>query len=115
MDPLLFDRYMILLADYCNGQEGLINEIKAKLIEEKDNIRPDGVLCLLTLYQEMILKPYHGPIYFTPRKDGATQVSRPLLLDVPKIGQEKFQEKVWSSLFSIKITNLARSAVSLSL
>jgi hypothetical protein len=92
MDYLLSNRYEVLLAGYANGQAGLIKELKAKVIARQSFFRPDAALCLLVLYDELILKAYQGPLY-TP-KDLPTR-GKPL--GVPKIGKRGFNVRVRKS------------------
>lgn len=105
MDPLLLERYSVLLAAYANGEPGLIQELKKGVISEFE-MRPDAMLCLLVLFEEMILKPYSGNLY----RSGKPQ---PVGLAVPQIAQkpEDFDSRVRRSYNIIvsKLKDLAGS------
>jgi hypothetical protein len=103
MDDLLLNRYEVLLAGYANGQPGMIEELKAKLIADKSFIRPDGALCLLVLYDELILKAYQGRLYIP-----MDPASRRTGMGIPKIGKRGFNARVRKSLQIIEKELLKR-------
>ncbi len=69
MNSLLERRYLDLLWAYNCGSTGAIQAVKHRLMLAMVDyqIRPDAALCLLTLYDQMILRPYYGSI---PNRDG---------------------------------------------
>jgi hypothetical protein len=67
MDPILEARYLILLQAYQVGGREALKLIKAELLRSvrpqrrsrpRSVLRPDAALCLLTLYDQMIVRPY---------------------------------------------------------
>ena len=69
MDPDLFRRYAALLYAYGAGETGFLPHIKRRITLEP-NLRPDAALCLLTLYDQMILRPYVGYIPTPDEQEG---------------------------------------------
>ncbi|WP_404294269.1 hypothetical protein ACD578_28685 (plasmid) [Microvirga sp. RSM25] len=72
MDEALANRYMALLTSYDAGGQGLLANIKGTLIRQVGrgvNLRPDAALILLTLYDQMILRPYMGHFPLMPEGD----------------------------------------------
>lgn len=82
MDQILSARYMALFLAYGVGERGELAFIKSQLLTRTPKfLRPDAALLLLSLYDQMILRPYTGPIR-TLRPDG-TQ------LPIPAIAQNE--------------------------
>jgi hypothetical protein len=97
MDPNLEKRYGNLLLAYDIGGGGLLGEIKQRLLEHvtsayaSPKLRPDAALCLLSLCDQMILRPYAG---YVPTFDNISGLSIP----TPAVDQRRFYETVHHSL-----------------
>jgi hypothetical protein len=98
MDETLNGRYNALLYGYDSGGTGLLAELKSKILSRPDLLRSDGALCLLTLFDQMIVRPYMGQIFS----------SEGHALPVPKIASDNFGEHVRKSLWII-IDNLQKN------
>jgi hypothetical protein len=96
MDQLLYTRYLALLTQYEVGSRGPVIDLKKRIIDQMGLLRPDAALCLLTLYDQMILRPYGGSIFAG---------DKPLQLAVPEIGDSGFKERIDES-FEIIIGEL---------
>jgi hypothetical protein len=68
MEPVLIERYEALFLTYRVGQPGDLAFIKRRLVskELRKLLRPDAALLLLSLYDQMILRPYTGDIKGLP-------------------------------------------------
>jgi hypothetical protein len=66
MDPLLEQRYLALFGAYAVGESDDLGELKFRLLEALRGkfLRPDAALCLMTLYDQMIFRPYTSSILF---------------------------------------------------
>jgi len=64
MDEILSERYMALFLAYGVGERSDLTFIKSALLARTHPkfLRPDAALLLLTLFDQMILRPYTGPI-----------------------------------------------------
>ena len=65
MDDLLEKRYLALINAYGAGDSGDLAGLKQSVLDfgHKNKLRPDAVLLLLVLYDQMISRPYSGRIY----------------------------------------------------
>jgi hypothetical protein len=97
MEPVLLQRYLVLFLAYGAGERGDLVFIKGELLSRLQKfLRPDAALLLLSLYDQMILRPYAGSIQVqTP--SGSQQ------LPLPGIAQNEsaFSERVRRSLDAI--------------
>jgi hypothetical protein len=64
MNPALERRYLELFWAYDAGGNGLVQWVKHRLMAgmSEYQLRADAALCLLALYDNMIVKPYYGVI-----------------------------------------------------
>lgn len=63
MDEILAQRYLALLLAYDAGGRGDLALLKRSILEQTPTfLRADAALMLLSLYDQMILRPYTGPI-----------------------------------------------------
>lgn len=66
MDEILDDRYAILIANYPVDSRilsELHDEISGNLHGEGYRLRTDAALILISLFDQMIIRPYHGPLH----------------------------------------------------
>jgi len=91
MEEILNKRYQQLFYHYESGAIGMLAALKQALADKLDILRPDAALCLLVLYDQMILRPYGGHVL-----DGGVGVARPSL--TAKMSGGEFSERVLSSL-----------------
>src|SRR5690348_8328498 len=72
MDEILTARYMALFLAYGVGERGDLAFIKSELLTRTNPkfLRPDASLLLLSLYDQMILRPYTGSIQFLTADGG---------------------------------------------
>lgn len=102
MDEILSERYMALFLAYGVGERSDLTFIKSALLARTHPkfLRPDAALLLLTLFDQMILRPYTGPIPpLTPDPGDRQQ-----LLPLPNIARNEsyfFTEVVRRSLDEI--------------
>src|SRR4051812_15271444 len=61
MDKNLETRYRALFVSYDSGGRRIVTKLKEK-ISSLGNLRPDAALCLITLFDQMIIRPYIGSI-----------------------------------------------------
>jgi hypothetical protein len=63
MEQVLLQRYLALFLSYGAGESGDLAFIKSELLPRTVKLlRPDAALLLLSLYDQMILRPYTGSI-----------------------------------------------------
>jgi hypothetical protein len=82
MDEILAQRYMALFLAYDFGGRGTLASIKQRIQHLTPMFfRPDAALLLLSLYDQMILRPYSGPIFSLNQPAGEW-------MPVPSIGRD---------------------------
>jgi hypothetical protein len=97
LDRVLEQNYLQLLTTYpAIGAVG--RRIKADLIQRLQIMRPDAALCLLTLYDQMILRPYTGRMRLFSRPG-----RRPPMVD------KRFGQRVLES-YSLILEELEKTA-----
>jgi hypothetical protein len=96
MDRNLEERYEALLEAYPTEQDDGLTLVKKYLLSQTTSLRPDGALCLLTLYDYMILRPYAGHV---------SVKGRPGELPLHRLGADRteFMHRVGRSLDLISI------------
>jgi hypothetical protein len=62
MDEVLSERYRLLFLAYEAGGQGITTALKQRIYENLGVLRFDAALCLLTLFDQMIIRPYLGRI-----------------------------------------------------
>ena len=58
MDEVLSERYRLLFLAYEAGGQGITAALKQRIYENLGVLRFDAALCLLTLFDQMIIRPY---------------------------------------------------------
>jgi hypothetical protein len=93
MEPILAKRYNALLLAYeAGGGKGDLERLNERIRQSTPTfLREDAALMLVVLYDQMILRPYTGPI---PSPSGDW-------MPVPKIGHRGFPKRVTRSLDAI--------------
>jgi hypothetical protein len=65
MDEILNDRYAILIANYPVDSR-VLSDLRKDILEnlyEGYRLRADAALILISLFDQMIIRPYHGPLH----------------------------------------------------
>jgi|APThiThiocy_cv2_1041547.scaffolds.fasta_scaffold04031_8 hypothetical protein len=62
MDELLRQRYGLLFGTREVTDWPILSDVKRQIGERGNSLRPDAALCLLVLYQDMIVRAYSGPL-----------------------------------------------------
>src|SRR5262252_1550924 len=91
MDDNLAQRYLALFLAYNVGGRGDLEALKLRLLQSTpDFLRPDAALLLLSLYDQMIFRPFTGPILSPTRE----------WMNIPPIGLDlaSFNQRVTNSL-----------------
>jgi hypothetical protein len=87
MDRVLEERYLALFQGYGIKRRRDLAMIKQRLLGLvlEHLLRPDAALCLLTLYDQMIVRPYAAPVRSRRQDEEITT------LPIPEIGRNKDQ------------------------
>ena len=91
MDDDLAQRYLALFLAYNVGGRGDLEALKLRILQSTPEfLRPDAALLLLSLYDQMIFRPFTGQILSPTRE----------WMKIPPIGRElaSFNQRVTSSL-----------------
>ena len=91
MDDNLAQRYLALFLAYNVGGRGDLEALKLRILQSTpDFLRPDAALLLLSLYDQMIFRPFTGPILSPTRE----------WMQIPPIGLDlaSFNQRVTNSL-----------------
>ena len=91
MDDNLAQRYLALFLAYNVGGRGDLEALKLRILQSTPELlRPDAALLLLSLYDQMIFRPFTGQILSPTRE----------WMKIPPIGRElaSFNQRVTSSL-----------------
>lgn len=62
MDELLKERYRLLFGTRDVTDWPILADVKRRIGERGNALRPDAALCLLVLYEAMIVRAYSGPL-----------------------------------------------------
>jgi hypothetical protein len=93
MDRELERIYAALLAGYDVKNSNVLKQIQANLVlNQQTTLRPDASLCLLSLYDNMIVEPYSHRLRVGPPIFGVDQQGVPL-------SQQNFESRVMESFW----------------